>query len=391
MNGAIPKANFTVLNSTGLCSNTNVQIQNNSTVDFGSITRVEIYWDNVNNPGVFDVDPVPSSNKIYSHLYPNFQNPLTKTFQVRFRSFSGGSCVDEITKAITVNATPKVQFFAIRDTCYNIAAFQLTEASEVGGVPGTGVYSGTGIVNASGLFDPKISGVGTFTIRYTFTSNKGCIDFQEQPIKILAPPVANFGYSYPQCVTRSVTFTDSSVSSTTLIKTWTWDFGDGTIVSKNSASPITHIFNATGAYTVSLTVTTAEGCNSSSFTRTITIHPLPVPDFTLPKICLPNANAQFTDLSTITDGTSSLFTYLWNFGDPNSGPANTSIQKNPLHIYSALGPYNVTLQVTSNNGCVKDSVKIYNDIHPQPKANFTFSPQSVCLGAPMNFTDQRNG
>ncbi|MDQ6756502.1 MAG: PKD domain-containing protein [Bacteroidota bacterium] len=391
VNGAIPKASFTVLNSTGLCSNTDVQIQNTSTVNFGNITRVEIYWDFANNPAAFDADAAPVFNKIYNHLYPNFQSPLTKTFSVRFRSFSGGSCVDEVTNSITVNATPKVQFLSIPDTCFYINPFAITQASEVGGVPGTGVFSGPGMLGTSNIFDPKVAGVGTHTIRYTFTSNKGCVDFKDQTIKVLAPPVANFGFSYPDCVTRSVTFSDSSSSSTKAITTWTWNFDDGTIITKNSPTPFTHIFYAVKTYNVTLTVTTGEGCNSAVFTKAVTINPLPVPDFSLPKVCLPNAIAMFNDLSIISDGTSAQFSYLWSFGDPNSGLANTSTQKNPSHIYTAVGPYNVTLQVTSNNGCIKDTVKIYNDIHPQPKANFITNPPSVCVGTPINFTDQSNG
>ena len=247
------------------------------------------------------------------------------------------------------------------------------------------------MVTGTNIFDPNIAGVGTHTIRYTFTSNKGCVDFKDQTINVLAPPVANFGFSYPDCVTRAVVFSDSSVTTTKGLTTWVWNFDDGTVITKNSSLPFTHIFNSVKTFNVTLTVTTGEGCSSTVFTRAVTIHPLPVPDFFSPKICLPRANAQFNDLSTIADGTAGQFTYLWNFGDPNSGSLNTSTQKNPAHIYSALGPYNVTLQVTSIDGCVKDTVVAYNDIHPQPKANFSYNPSSACLGAPINFTDRSNG
>ena len=131
VNGAIPKANFSVLNSSGLCSNTDVQIQNTSTVDFGNITKVEIYWDLTNTPAAFDVDANPSPNKIYTHLYPNFQSPLTKTFQVKLRSSSGINCVDEITKSITVNASPNSSIFTISDTCFNMKPFTITQARKL--------------------------------------------------------------------------------------------------------------------------------------------------------------------------------------------------------------------------------------------------------------------
>ncbi|HEV8079696.1 MAG TPA: PKD domain-containing protein [Chitinophagaceae bacterium] len=390
VNGDVPVANFNALNPSGLCANDSVAIQDASSVNFGSITKVEIYWDNNGTPVVFDTDDFPLPGETYKHLYPNLQT--SKTYTIRYRAYSGISCVAERIKNIIVNAAPKVQFLALRDTCLNINSFQLTQASEIGSVPGTGVYSGPGITNSSGIFDAKIAGVGTHTIRYTFTSSKGCVDYKEQPITILAPPVADLNFSSPDCETKAITFSDISTATAGTITTWTWNFGDGSpVVVKNTSAPFTHVFASANTYNVTLTVTTGNGCNSSATAKSVKVNPLPMVDFSLPKTCLPNANAQFNDMSTITDGTAAQFTYSWNFGDPNSGSANTSTLKNPAHIYSALGPYNVTLQVTSSSGCVKDTVKVYNDIHPQPKANFTFSPASVCLGASINFTDQSNG
>jgi gliding motility-associated-like protein len=205
VNGSVPKANFIVLNNQGLCSNTNVQLQNTSTVDFGNITKVEIYWDLANTPAAFDIDDNPTTDKIYTHLYTNFQTPLSKTYQVKFRSYSGSVCVDEITKSITVNASPSVQFLSISDTCFNINSFAITQAGEIGGVPGIGVYSGKGILNGTNIFNPTVAGVGTHTIRYTFTSNTGCIDFKEQTITIY--PIVNVNAGPDRTVLEEATIT----------------------------------------------------------------------------------------------------------------------------------------------------------------------------------------
>ena len=319
VNGTVPKANFVVLNPNGLCSNTDVQIRDSSYVsDFGVITKIEIYWDNGGAPAVFSSYVNPPSYQVYSHLYPNFQSPLTRVYQVKLRAFSGGTCVDQKIQNVTINATPKVLFNAIPDTCLYISPFQITEASEVGGVPGTGVFTGAG-VSASGIFDPSVAGIGAHVIRYTFTSNKGCVDFQDQTITVVAPPVAKFGYALPSCATKDVTFSDSSVAAAGTINRWTWNFGDGSApVVRFSGSAFTHAFPSAQTYTVTLTVTTGAGCNSTVYTLAVKVNPLPVPSFAMPKICLPNAAATFTDNSTIADGTGSSFGYLWDFGDPNS-------------------------------------------------------------------------
>ena len=41
-------------------------------VDFGNITRFEIFWDALNNPGQSEADETPTAGKIYTHTYPEF-------------------------------------------------------------------------------------------------------------------------------------------------------------------------------------------------------------------------------------------------------------------------------------------------------------------------------
>ena len=249
VNGAVPKANFTILNNTGLCSNTDVQLQNTSTVDFGNITKVEMYWDLANNPSSFDVDVNPTANKIYTHLYPNFQQPLTKTYQVKFRSYSGSICVDEITKSITVNASPAVQFLSISDTCFNINPFAIMQASEIGGVPGTGLFSGPGIINGSNIFNPSVAGVGTHTIRYTFTSGTGCIDYKEQTITIY--PIVNVNAGPDRTVLEAATITlEPIITGNALQYLWTPNqyLNDATILNPlvSGVQDITYTLSVTG-------------------------------------------------------------------------------------------------------------------------------------------------
>ena len=103
----------------------------------------------------------------------------------------------------------------------------------------------------------------------------------------------------------------------------------------------------------------------------------------MPNVCLPAGSAQFNSTSTISDGTESQFTYLWNFGDASAPGSGQS----PTHIYTATGPYSVKLLVTSNNGCVDSSIQSLNTIYAEPQAAFN-APAEVCLGTTINFTDQ---
>ncbi|MFT3844062.1 MAG: PKD domain-containing protein [Lacibacter sp.] len=392
VNGSIPKADFTLLPTNGVCSNQDVQIKDNSTVDFGSVTRVEIYWDNLNAPTVFDTDDTPAPGKVYAHRYPNFQMPLTRTFQVRYRAYSGIVCVNDAVKTITVNASPLTQFLAMPGICHDAVPRQITQATETGGLPGTGVFTGPG-VSTTGMFNPATAGVGVHTIRYTFTAASGCTHYSEQTIEVWPRPVAKFGTLLPSCEKNAVVFSDSSVANSASLVTWNWNFGDGSpVVSLSSNTTIQHTYAAYGTYNSILQVINNRGCTSVPVTVAVKVNPLPRVDFSLPTVCLPAGTAAFTDLSTIPDGTQSQFTYNWNFGDGYASPAGSdrSTIKDPVYKYSQLGPYTVKLVVTSSNNCVDSLTKQLVDVFPQPKASFT-SVDSICIGETIDFTDESDG
>jgi gliding motility-associated-like protein len=389
VNGSYPVANYQLNNPTHLCANDSISITDRSTVFPGNITKIQIFWDDINNPSVSVIDDLPVFGRVYKHLYPNFQTPLTKTYRVRFRAFSGGVCSDDTTFNVTINAAPLVSFTPIPPICLDAASYLITQASEVGGVPGSGSYFGPGTAT-TGLFTPSIAGAGTHTIKYVYTSTAGsCQDSATQTIRVWQAALANFSVSTtPICEKRDIIFTDNSTSTEGTISQWRWDFGDGSpVVTVTNNNPITHNYPAYGNYTVKLTVVTNNGCVSIPKTIPVFVNPLPSVNFSFPAIaCLPNANVVFTNLSTIADGTESQFQYLWNFGDPGSGPVNISTGMNPSHSYAALGPYNVKLQVTSGIGCINDSTIILNTIHPQPIASFTTDNTDVCIGGDITFT-----
>ena len=387
VNGSFPIADFDVLNATFLCSNREVVIQNKSTVTPGNITKVEIYWDYLNNPSVKETDDVPFFDKTYSHLYPDFQQPLTKTFRVRFVAYSGGSCTGEYFEDITINASPKTEFITIPGICLEAAPRQITQASEIGGVPkAQDVFSSTTPgLSSTGLFDPSIAGAGTYTIQYLYISPQGCRDSSTKTITVWPSPVAKFGISDPACEKSALTFSDSSVANVGNITLWNWNFGDGNSTPKNSATPFSYTYNTTNTYTISLIVNTDSGCISLPATKNLKVNYLPKVGFSIPSICLPDGRGTFNDLSTIDDGTESLFSYLWNFGDPSN--PNPSTLKNPMHQYSALGPYDVKLKVTSSEGCVDSLTQTIGTIYPPPIADFTVNPGEVCIGETFSFTD----
>ncbi|HNJ96193.1 MAG TPA: PKD domain-containing protein, partial [Ferruginibacter sp.] len=342
VNGSFPVADFSVPAGT-LCVNDSIPLTNLSTVFPGTITKLEIHWDDLGSPA-FDTDNAPAVGKIYKHLYPNFQAPLTKTYTIRLVAYSGGICANEKSVVITVNAAPKVQFNALADTCFVASPFQLTQGSETGGLPGAESYTGPGVSSpAPGIyvFNPAAAGIGTHTIEYRFVSTAGCTDFKTRTIKVLDTAVANFSFSSPVCDKTAATFNELSVAPSGIVLSNTvWDFGDGSPLENHlPGSTFTHLFPAANTYTVKMYNVSANGCPSSVVTKQVTISPIPKPDFSVPTgVCLPKADMKFTNLTTIADGTGLLMTYSWDFGD-----GGTSTQVSPTHQYSTVGPFFVKL------------------------------------------------
>jgi len=128
--------------------------------------------------------------------------------------------------------------------------------------------------------------------------------------------------------------------------TYAWSYGDG--ASGSGAAP-THVYAATGTYTVTLVVTDSRGAASNPSTTTATIGSTP----NQPPVARPGgpyagvagSTVQFDgSASSDPDGNTPL-TYAWTFGDGASGTGAT-----PAHSYAAAGTYSVTLVVTDSRG-----------------------------------------
>ena len=255
VNGAVPNASFTVQNQGVLCSNREISIINNSMVDFGNITRLEIFWDALNNPGQSEADETPTTGKIYTHTYPVFGTPLTKTFTIRFVAYSGQSCVSEVSRVITLQASPQLTFTPLGPVCEEMEAFQITQARENAGLAGTGIFSGTG-VSASGIFDPVAARPGNYTIRYTFNAANGCTAFREQSIQVDPTPRVDAGPDRTVLEGGFIIINGTS-TGTGLRINWTPSTGlDNPVILTPRATP-------TEDTRYTLQVTSGQGCSAS--------------------------------------------------------------------------------------------------------------------------------
>jgi len=159
-----------------------------------------------------------------------------------------------------------------------------------------------------------------------------------------------------------------------------------------------YTFDKAGTFDIKITANDNCG-NSDSKTQSVTVIPLPRPNFRRPSTGCTGQDITFRrlakpinlndlleeDKSTLTqlnlkklkkfkthDNVTLINTYSWDFGDCTTLTSNNMLIN---HVYGAAGIYNVTLTV--DNGICTRQVSKTITIYPQPKASFVFT-SPVC-------------
>lgn len=194
-----------------------------------------------------------------------------------------------------------------------------------------------------------------------------------------AQPVASFQVNAPAKLCPSAQFSFANTSAGDLPLTYAWNFGvEGATDTIENPS---YAYQDCGAFSVILTVTDSNGLIDAD-TQVVVVHCPPVAAFTFTPISVcDSANVAFTDNSTPGD---SIVKWQWNFGDPTSGTADSSSQKNPAHYYNSPGIFPVSLLTTTAAGCsaaFADTVIVF---HPQ---SYFAILDSACVNDTVYFID----
>jgi PKD repeat protein len=217
---------------------------------------------------------------------------------------------------------------------------------------------------------------GTYTVNLTATNAGGSntstrIDYITVTGTPVSHPVASFAADPASgSAPLLVSFTDTSSFVSPLVS-WAWNFGDG---GTSTVQNPEHIYTSVGMYNVQLTVTDQTGLtNTTTETNAINAYSsVPVASFTYsPSTGPAPLSVTFTGTSSFNE---SIVSRLWQFGDGNSA---TGI--NPVHSYTTAGSYNVTYNVTDQNGAF--SLCTHNNAITVTSS----PPRSVDLGLASNY------
>lgn len=262
---------------------------------------------------------------------------------------------DTVSKNITVVESPIANFN------YGVACSRtLTDFKFTGYKPKTTItfnwnfdnQGSSAIENPSYLFSTS----GAKNVTLTLSGSNGCKSDISKQVIVKSQSKADFVVK-DICSNDSAVFTNTSVDATS----YNWKFGDG----KNSSLKAPkHKYQITSAtqFNVILVAAVKDGC-SDSITKTITVKAAPTADFSSEIACSrTHSHFTFTGTKPNTPITTNL---NWNFnGESNSKLENDSV------LFNQAGSKNITLSLTSSNGC-KDSLTKTIIIKPQSNADFT--------------------
>jgi gliding motility-associated-like protein len=190
-------------------------------------------------------------------------------------------------------------------------------------------------------------------------------------------PVYNTGLTNDEvCHGTPVVFKDSSTSFTT-IKSYFWDFGDGT--TSTLANPPPHVYPDSGFYKVSHYITAMDNCESDPFTKIIKVGDNPDISFQVFDTCQ-SINPRINVDAKIGIGTINQWQWQLN------GKDISNTQKPDLTMLSA-GEYSLKLTAISSAGCLSNSFVSGFTVEPQPV--ITAVIKDGCINMPVSFNAEQ--
>jgi gliding motility-associated-like protein len=225
---------------------------------------------------------------------------------------------------------------------------------------------GNGVVinTSTGLVSGTAPSAGIYVITVVVVERRGGLVInrhrKDLHIKVAACSIAaaDLQPEYVTCNGFDLTFQNRSTSS--LIKTYFWDFGIPGTGDTSTMDRPTFVYPDTGVYRVMLITNRGQDCSDTAYTLA-KVFPGFFPKFQALDGCR-NVPIQFLDQTTLVYG--AVDYWKWFFGNPIVNQ-DTSRLKNPTYSYPSTGTYQVQLIVGSNKGC-RDTIDAPLNILSKP-------------------------
>ena len=246
----------------------------------------------------------------------------------------------------------------------SVYTLEIVTLDASGSQPGTGeitLYEWD--LNGDGVFDESSTESvithsytedGTVSVQVRITDNLG--ESVVSDVLLLTvmnqQPLARFDVDFEDSTEGSlVQFVDSSYDDDGIIVSWAWDFGDGS--TSNEANP-SHIYNTSGHFSVTLSVTDDDGSLSETTVFDVEVHNLaPQAEFSLQQaIVIAGSPLTFIDESFDSSSDGGIVHVAWDFGDGSYQAGGPSLNNEYSHTFAVSGTYVITLYVIDDDGAM---------------------------------------
>jgi gliding motility-associated-like protein len=203
------------------------------------------------------------------------------------------------------------------------------------------------------------------------------------PVKVTGSRAGFEVVSNNVCYTNAVVLKDTSRSNNSTITSWQWDFGDGQ--SGSQSGTVSHTYNKPGVYNVSLKITDASGCGSSTSSTATPVNALgPQAAFTPSAISVPlGTTVSFTN-NTNNSGSANT-NYQWQVD-----AADFSTDINPSYTFDQPGGFIIKLTATNPvTGCSSTATQVIsvNTFNAAFKIAYTSITANSCPPVLVQFTN----
>lgn len=326
------------------------------------------------NPSTLNADYTPSA----AELAAGFAEVILTTTGNGLCPAHSDTVLISIVPGPTADAGP-AQLLVCEDTAYVPLSGSFSVSGGAGWTTtGTGTFvPDTSSMNVQYIPTSSDTAAGSVYVILTTVNNGACLSASDTT-EIIFTPVPNLVAAAPDtaCAADHIPLTGFSETGSGVWST----LGNGTFDPADTLLNTYYIpgpaDTAAGFVTLVLTSTNNGGCLPQTDTVNITLMPAPNPDFGFIEVC-DGESMSFSDLST-SSGT--ITAWEWDFGDG----IGTSTAPEPSYIYGAPGSYDVSLIVTSNNGCM-DTITQTVNVHYLPDVGFW--ADGICLNAGTQFND----
>ncbi|MCX6291204.1 MAG: T9SS type A sorting domain-containing protein [Bacteroidetes bacterium] len=271
---------------------------------------------------------------------------------------SSGCSGNSAATTVGVNPLPSVTLGTFASVCTTDSAFTLS-----GGNPAGGIYSGTGVTN--GIFDPAVSGSGTFNITYSFTNANGCTNTVVSAINVSTCSGSGCTTSPPRpgSITGPVSNTCNlagavySIAPVAGATSYHWTVPSNVVIANNNGTSITVNF-LPGFVSGTISVSAVNSCGTSykRYLSVVSKIVLTGSMSGLNEVCI-TQNSVVYSIPAVTGATS----YQWSIsnGATITGNGNTAVAD-----FTTSNNRHVQVKVRVANACgLSDSKKMMVTVH----------------------------